>query len=521
MSMPFRRRRAVVVAALSCCLALFPVVVSRAATLSKGNQLLIQNGLQIQGMATKDDVFHLQTYEDANYTAINWLWDLNTSLHGAAPGFPWARWVHDQSEMPPRAGANEEPYLSKLVALSLGDEKNLNDPAVRDPYINWFNAVKPNYPNTILYANNYGGQVNDAALADFINRAQPDMIAFDTYPWRSNYTTRQPEPPAGGSPTSWYSELRRYRIHSANAGIPLATYRQSFHAVQDYDQKVYRDPSPSEFRLNTFGALAFNVKFLVDFTYNTGASSYFTPPGGDSNPTPLYNELKQVNKEARNLGKALVRLKPVSNTPIDGGQPTTDIQIIRGKHSTGPGTSAPNDIPIGFIPDPHAPNSYTDWEADRNDPYLRGWVVTNTGTKNDGLAGDVIMSWFKPLDESFDGDAFSNEIYMMVTNGLSDATGAAADAHQQVKLNFVDTLATQVIQKLNRETGQIDELALPLVSGRRQLVLELDGGTSDLFKFKTGAPFVGVQAVPEAASAALLLLPLSGLARRRRICGAR
>src|SRR5215207_6106413 len=88
---------------------------SRGAELSKGHRLLIEHGFQIQGMATKDDVFHLQTYQAANYTAINWLWDANVSHHGAAPGFAWARWVGDASQMPPRAGGGEEPFMPRLV----------------------------------------------------------------------------------------------------------------------------------------------------------------------------------------------------------------------------------------------------------------------------------------------------------------------------------------------------------------------------------------------------------------------
>jgi hypothetical protein len=454
--------------------------------LSKGHRLLIENGLQIQGMATKDDVFSLQRYKDANYTAINWLFDADPSKHGTAPGFAWARWVREPSEMPPRGG--EEPYMGRLLGLSLGDEKNLNDLAVRDPYVEWFKSVRDRYPHTIIYANNYGGQVNDAALTDFVTRAKPDMIAFDTYPWKSDYTTKKPAPPPGGSPTNWYAELRRYREHARAAGIPLATYRQSFHASQDYDKTIYRDPSPSEFRLNTFGALAFNVTYLIDFTYNTGASSFFKKPGGDTHPTPLYEVLKQANREARALGQALVRLKPIDDIASDNLH-TTNIQIIRGKHAAD-GAEALNDLPVGFVPDPQGEGAYSDWESDRNDPYLRGWAVRNTGKKNGGLPGDVVISWFKPLDESFGGAKWKDEIYIMVTNGLTAIAAAAAETRQQITLNFADAPATATVQRLSRQSGKVEELKLPLVSGRRQLVLELDGGTGDLFKFKTGAPFV-------------------------------
>src|SRR5206468_9366736 len=113
--------------------------------------------------------------------------------------------------------------------------------------------------------------------------------------WKSDYTTRVP---ISGPPTSWYGDLRRYREHAKGANIPLATYVQTFHAVQDYDQTVYRDPSPSELRLNHSGALAFNAKVLIDFTYNTGASSRFTTLGGRSHATPLLREKTDIHRRA-------------------------------------------------------------------------------------------------------------------------------------------------------------------------------------------------------------------------------
>ncbi len=84
---------------------------------------------------------------------------------------------------------------------------------------------------------------------------------------------------------------------------------------------------------------------------------------------------------------------------------------------------------------------YSDWEARRNDPYLSGWRVTPVGAngtpkKNDGLPGDVIISWFKVLDESFDGPEFGDQVYIMVTNGLTAPDGTAADCRQEVQLDF-------------------------------------------------------------------------------------
>jgi hypothetical protein len=453
------------------------------AQLSKGNLILINRGLQVQGMVTRDDVFHLNTYSNAHYTSINWLWDSNPSLMGSAPGFPWSRWVGDETKMPPLTG--EAPYMSQLVTLQLGDEWNLNDPGLRDRAVTWFNTIRTNFPNTILYMNNFGGQVGDAQLGDFTTRARPDMLCFDAYPWRSDYTTRVP---FTGPPTSWYGDLRRYREHARGARIPLGVYMQTFHAVQDYDSTVYHDPSPSELRLNHFAALAFNAKVLIDFTYNTGASSLFTTPGGDSNPTLLLAEKTDAARRARNLGKALVRLKPINDAP---GAYTTSITFLRGKNSSG----TLNTVPIGFVADPQDGN-YTDWAADRNDPYLRGWAVTNKGTVNNGQRGDVIISWFTPLDESFDGFNHTNEVYLMVVNGLTDPGGTAASCAQEIRLNFQFPAGLTGLVMLDPATGQLQTNTLPTVGAVRQLLLNLNGGDAALFKFANGAPFVGLSPLP-------------------------
>jgi hypothetical protein len=450
------------------------------AQLTKGNLILLNRGLQVQGMVTSGDTFHLNTYSNANYTSIHWLWDSNPSLMGTAPGFPWSRWVADETKMPPLTG--EAPYMSQLVTLQLGDEWELNNATLRDRAVNWFNAIRTNFPNTILYMNNYGGQVGDAQLGDFVTRARPDMLSFDAYPWRA----ASGGGPILGPPTSWYGDLRRYREHAKGARIPLAVYMQTFHAVET--TLTYRDPSPSELRLNHFGALAFNAKVLIDFTYNTGASSLFTSPGGDSNPTPLLAEKTDAAHRARNFGKALVRLKPIADAP---GAYTTSIMFLRGKNASG----TLNTVPIGFVADAQDGN-YTDWAADRNDPYLRGWAVTNKGAVNNGQRGDVIISWFTPLDESFDGFNHTNEVYLMVVNGLTDPGGTAAACAQEIRLNFQFPSGLTGLVMLDPATGQLQTNTLPTVGGVRQLVLNLNGGDAALFKFANGAPFVGLSPLP-------------------------
>ncbi|MDB6057249.1 MAG: hypothetical protein JWO95_1093 [Verrucomicrobiales bacterium] len=512
---------------------LTPVWTSHA-EISKGHSILVQRGFQILALTQPDNYFHLDTYTNAGYTTVGFSFNSTGNLGplstftGPPPGFPWARWAPDESNMPGQGSGttgngdvysrtNEIPHLSQLVALQLQDEWNLNDDATRTRLVNWFVAERTNWPTTILYHNNWGYQLTDAALSDYINRAKPDMLSFDTYPWESVWDINQPNHigaviPGPGSYQlkQWFSELRQYREYARAAGIPMGIWRQTWHGVQDYDQHVYRDPSPSELRLNTFGAIAFSVKFINDFTYNTSAGSLFTKiynGSGDTqtNANGMYAQMGIVNRSIRNWGDTLVRLTPITTEGIPGY--TTSIMFLRGKDANGTLTT----IPDGFVGDPDsggANATYTDWVYQRNDPFLRGWSVTNkAAVKNSGYPGDVILSWFKPLDESFDGPDYSNETYLMVVNGLTDPTGTAADCLQEITLNFNSNLGA--VEMLNPLTGLAELQQLTLTNGVRQLILNLNGGEAALLKFPDGAPFVGAQQVPVTGAPIITIHPVS------------
>jgi hypothetical protein len=110
------------------------------AQLSKGNLILMDRGLQLQGLSQDDCYLHLDTFTNASYTSINWINSISPAHSsrpewiGAAPGFPWARWVSDETQMPPQIspqGGEETPYLSQLLALQLGDEWKNDQPRAR------------------------------------------------------------------------------------------------------------------------------------------------------------------------------------------------------------------------------------------------------------------------------------------------------------------------------------------------------------------------------------------------------
>ena len=66
-----RQARAFATAVFAAAMLLAP---ASHAQVSKANQILINRGLQVEGMVATYDTFHLSTYSNANYTAVNWLW---------------------------------------------------------------------------------------------------------------------------------------------------------------------------------------------------------------------------------------------------------------------------------------------------------------------------------------------------------------------------------------------------------------------------------------------------------------
>lgn len=108
------------------------------------------------------------------------------------------------------------------------------------------------------------------------------------------------------------------------------------------------------------------------------------------------------------------------------------------------------------------------------------------------MEGDLLIGHHTPTLEELDGDPFSDESYFMIVNLLKDQNTSAAGATQQITVDF-DFGASNInsLQRLNRNTGQVETMPLtPMGGALFQLDISLPGGTRDLFKYNTGAPFV-------------------------------
>ncbi|MCC6424391.1 MAG: hypothetical protein IT447_13015 [Phycisphaerales bacterium] len=476
--------------------------------ISRGRQILLDRGLQIQAMVFFNqpgvDNPDLDLFQSANFTTIN-LWEAqNPTLPSQLPAnLPWGRQYIPGTNAPSTYLFTEElPYVPRLVSLQYADEIadfpkwRLDD--IAQAYQYW----KTNYPNMLSYTNFGGatGMISGAELTNYMNVTKPDMLSFDVYPHRH------------GTPLSdWYKAMQVYRVASlggfeispgVNSGpLPYAQYLYTGRDTMDSPLHT-----PSFIRLQQNASWAFGYTFVNNYVYNAyneaNPSAMFDGMG-DASPTPVFDSVKETNRQSLNLGPALVRLQ------------STDVRFVMGRHPNNNAFDSNGDL--NALPDGlTSASSANGW----GNSYLTNVAVTNIGDINQqnywrgdqSLPGDVLLGFFRVLDESFDGPA-SDETYFMVVNGLVEVEDApVGDTRQRITLsfNFADSGITS-LQRLSRLTGLVETVPLVYDGGSLyHLDLTLDGGEGDLFKFNTGTTFV-----PEPSIGAIMVMGLTLLRRRK------
>lgn len=468
--------------------------------LDRGHRILIQRGFQLQsltfGLFEKDTHAEtLQHWNESNYTSFHTgVVVPKIDTQGDTPQL-WGTWKGNLQD--PTKSLPEYVFQSKqiegLINWQYRDEQNVGDPIELERLQTWMNFYRPKLPNTLLYTNQHGddrfrakGSVTDSALTAYMRQIKPDMLMNDTYPYGIGNDFLN----MGGRPRQFYYALNRYRKF-ALAGhdgtgrhpIPYGAWIQTFKGRQ-----FKRFPSTSEISLQQFAALTFGCKLVSSFTYNNAEdvgkvleSPLFEQPFGRS-PTAVFEHVKDINRQTLNLGKSLVYLI------------STDIKIV----------PQPDTI-IDQLFDELFERVET-WQPS-DQPYVTQIQVKNLGPANRKQVGDVLVGQFKPLLESFDGPA-TNQHYWMVTNGLASRSHSPKRTRQAITLDF-DFSGTQIsaLERLNRQSGNVERIEAGwqenitnklasqyehLGDQRYRLTLILNGGEGDLFKFATGAPFVGL-----------------------------
>ena len=441
--------------------------------LSSGHQTLVQRGLQIQALTFPGEAgysFDPARWADSNFTAVHIHGDTYNpgAMPSDPPGIPWSRTGYEATPEEYLWWSSQyydvSPYLPNMISAQVADEEDITNSAILDKAKAFVDYFAVHYPQVIVHTNQYGWQSSVSQLRNYMNYAKPGMLMFDTYPFNGSL--------AGGSPTSFYSHMEKYRKLGleGNDGtgaqpIPTGLYTQTFRFPGGH--KV----TESEIRLNNFSAWAFGYKRVTSFFYENVVRYtdilpvLFSDDGSTDNPTAQFYQVAETNRQSLNLGPALVRLI------------STDVRMKMGLHVGGNNT-----LPSGVL----------SWDSSA-DPYITSIAVTNLGSKNDDYEGDVIVGYFKPLHESFTNAGHEDDIYFMIVNGLSDATGSAADCEQLIQIQF-DFFGTEIdsLLRLSRETGLVEQVSLVNLTGSVYgLDLYLDGGTGDLFKFNNGGLFVG------------------------------
>ena len=443
--------------------------------LSRGHNILIQKGLQIQTFSNNPlsndpatSQFDTTRWAESNFTTYHYGPGIYpASLMPAPPGIPYG--VTNYQVPDGNINSSEIPYASQLVSYQIYDEMDVTKPDNLMYLKTVMQSLHVNQPNVLTYASQSQLQNTAAEVQAYMSYVKPDMLCIGSYPFQGT-----PSIVVGGSPTELYVAIEKYRKLglAGNDGtgtqpIPTGLYTQSFkwgeggHVVTE-----------SEIRLNQFAAWAFGYKFVDSFFYVN--SEVETSPilpvmftgNGSANPTPTFYQFAETNRQSRNLGPALVRLV------------STGVSMKMGQHGSG----STNTLPEGV-------SSWSSGDV----PYITSVTATNPGLRNNRLPGDVIVGAFKPLDASFTNPGHEDDVYFMIVNGLSDGyPGTAANCMQNILITFdFGTSGITDLLRLSRETGLVEEVPLTYLSGSNySLSLSLDGGTGDLFKFNNGGTFV-------------------------------
>jgi hypothetical protein len=561
-------RRLNLKAHIAVSVASLSMIAAASAQLSKVDRLLQKDGFQLQAAASPDGTFYFNGhdgvlgYTQANYTAPSWAGGARFSDSNGVPiTGPWATWNVDLGTLPDQVPA-DVPHLPDLVSMAIGDEQNWeSDSSVNATVSAEFQAVNadPNYNNTIVYTNNFKGQLqlDGTGVSSFIQNNHPDMLTFDWYPYTTGNATAPDDSVVLNTPfDSWYTEMRFYRdvtldnsYQSSNPNYSVAwgLYRQ----IYSTDDGT-RPPSASEYALETSTAIAFNAKYLSDFIYNGSASQLFSDTNQHAT-TPFYNAVQSVNARAKNLGKPMVYLTALNTNPdLNWATGTPDILMLRGQQVSG-NTTTPNTLPNGF--QPSSSNAFSAWTSGVNDPWMTGFgqvniggtvnQFTNASGKTQAAMGDAFISWFRPINEDKTTATSKGDIYFMLVNALSSPTATPAQCEQDIHMDFTTwPLAPgqtePSIQYLDQNTGQLVTLFINhsldgLITnsslypsgtflltktnangtGKLRLNVFLDGGDSFLFKFNTGTTFAGFS-VPEPGCASIIAFAGLIAYRRRR-----
>ncbi len=452
--------------------------------LSLASRVLIDKGIQIHSWIPTDTTGRAyptaSEFNGINMTGVTYYEEplYNSTFHAANPNAQWnlakaPYCTNAVGQNPPNNSdfltAQQRANIDNLVSICFGDEQNFS--ATERGYLkNWFDLSHTLYPNVLVHVNGWLGQMSTATLNEFTTTAKPDILTFDNYYFDQVQTYKDYQIPARMMDAINTVRPTALAGHDGTGNAPIAfgQYLLGYKSGTNQAGTGWYEITESQKYLITNLTFAMGGKWLDMFRWEYDPS-VFLLFDANRNPTRHYYEYAESFRQSRNLGEHLVRLN------------STDVRVALGKHMSS-STPVNNSLP-GSVQSFTANTEY----------HLSNISAVNLGTQNNGLAGDVVVGYLKPLPGINTNEFFTstNPKYFMVVNGLTQGNGlqvaqqhgACNETQQAITLTFdMSNGDISKLRKVDRNTGNAVSVPLTQVSGNTYKVdITLGGGQTDLF----------------------------------------
>jgi len=401
----------------------------------------------IMGLVQRPTAVADNKYSQANMNAML-AWKPREGILESAvrQGLPW----HAHS-LPAPLSDELKGWLSGLIERFPGCEGVLvwDEPRPEDmekvaEVVAW---VKETYPHTLVYSNGFPADL--AYYEKFIKVIQPDILVMDTYPHGKKIS----DPAGTGLQDNYYKIMSDTREAARKVDIPYWVF------IQAYEAGGRRYPSESDLRMQVFSSLAYGVTGIAYFTFDHAfergllvSDDVEDRLGGE--PTDLYYDVKFVNEEVLNVGKALRYLTNIG------------VRYVPGKHVVGDNVVR-NAVPQGI-------EAYEGGACGVE-------AVKRITVKDYGRSKNAMIGFF---EDSID------DKYFMLVNLCHGPNMRAQDCKSTVTIEFSPSV--KAVARLSRHTGTPELLTVK----DGQLQITLLGGTGDLFKIADNLVFPGLGPTP-------------------------
>lgn len=406
--------------------------------------------------------------------------------------------LHELGEMEAKEflGNFQKKYIGNATTFQFGDEA----PYVKgdaDLYKKWFDYSREHYPSVLLHSNQAVGFWKEANYKEYIQKARPDLLTFDYYPYRNRIPFARPGTEAhevgrytdGWNITPFFLRVGTWGLERKIALNGYDGHGQDPIVFGQYLDSFNLDASQSQKGYFANLSVASGMKWLGFFLFEHHWDGSFLWDLDDQ-PTHAFHEYAKIKRNIDVVSPYLARL----NNTFMVDQP--------GQHKANndpDGETVANPVPSM---DRFAGFTQAGATAKNQEYGLMDISARNVGVVNNGLPGDVVVGYFDALPglkTSYLQDKFGVDApkALYVTNGLVDPVHLDREHQADWKSQRIDngsawqtaqdvtlTLRKDMNRKLmvvDPKTGATSEPTLLLdKQGNPTITLHLDGGTAAL-----------------------------------------